>query len=197
MRAHNEKALSTGRYAMNSAICNHFLRWLAAGMLAIFMALHAHAATLTDEEIVGIVAVANVNEINASKLAASNAYQDKVKAFAEQMAKDHRQMDQQMGQLAVKLKLNPVPTEASEALKADGSEIMETLKIAPKGPIFDKEYMSSQVMAHEKVLGIVNNELIPNAKNEQLRNLLQQSSRKIESHLERARQLHEEITANI
>lgn len=182
---------------MNSVIRNHFSRWLTAGVLAISVALPAQAAALTDEEIVGIIAVANVNEINAGKLAASNAYKDNVKAFAAQMVKDHRAMDQKMGQLAVKLKLNPMPTETSEALKTQGNEIMENLKIAPKGPIFDKEYMSGQVMAHEKVLNLVNDELIPSAKNEQLRKLLQESSRKIESHLERARQLHEEITANI
>lgn len=191
---------------MNSATCNSFARPMIAGMrsclatlglLAFVATLPAQAATLEDDEIVGIVAVANVNEINAGKLAMSNAYKDKVKAFAERMVKDHRDMDEQMGKLAVRQKLNPTPGEISETLKARGSEAMEDLKIAPKGPIFDKEYMAGQVRAHEEVLELLNNQLIPEAKNPELKNLLQKSARQVESHLDHARKLHEEIVTNI
>ena len=189
---------------MNSATCNPFPQLLTAGLrscLATFGLLAffttAQAATLSDDEIVSIAAVVNINEINAGKLAMSNAYKDKVKDFAELMVRDHRDLDQQMGKLAVRQKMNPTPTEISDALKARGSEVMEDLKIAPKGPIFDKEYMSSQVVAHEEVLKLYNNQLIPSARNPQLKNLLQKTVRDIESHLQRARQLHEEVTANI
>jgi len=181
---------------MNKAIWASYSSILAAGLF-FFASAPAHAAALSDEEIVAIVAIANVNEINAGKLAKSNAYQEQVRQFADKMIKDHRAMDQKAGRLAVKLKLNPLPSDLGESLKAQGSETMEGLKIAPKGPIFDKEYMSSQVHMHEQVLNLFNNELIPNAKNEQLKALLQKSSKDIESHLEHARQLHEEITANI
>lgn len=181
---------------MNRAIQAPNVSVLAAGLFLI-APMFLQAATLSDEEIVAIVAVANVNEINAGKLAKSNAYQEKVRQFAAKMIKDHREMDQKAGKLAVKLRLNPLPTELGASLKAQGTEAMEGLRIAPKGPIFDKEYMSGQVQMHEQVLNLFNNELIPNAKNEQLKALLQKSSKDIEAHLEHARQLHEEITANI
>ncbi|HZV61689.1 MAG TPA: DUF4142 domain-containing protein [Methylophilaceae bacterium] len=181
---------------MNKVIWAPYSGILAAGLL-LFSAMPLQAATLSDEEIVAIVAIANVNELNAGKLAKSNAYQEKVREFAAKMIKDHREMDQKTGKLAVKLRLNPLPTELGESLKAQGNDVMESLKIAPKGPIFDKEYMESQVQMHEQVLNLFNNELIPNAKNAQLKALLQKSSKDIESHLEHARQLHEEITANI
>lgn len=182
---------------MDSVLRSSLTRLLTSGLLGFLVAMPLQAAAMNDNEIVAVVAVANVNEINAGKVAVSNAYKDKVKAFADKMVKDHRAMDQQMGKLAVKLKLNPTPSETSDSLKASGSEAMENLKIAPKGPIFDKEYMASQVTAHEKVLQIFNDQLIPSASNQQLKALLQESARDIESHLEQARQLHEEITANI
>lgn len=181
---------------MNRAIWIPY-SWILTAGLFFFATISAQAATLSDEEIVAIVAIANVNEINAGKLAKSNAYQEKVRQFADKMIKDHREMDQKVGKLAVKLRLNPLPTDLGESLKAQGNEAMEGLKLAPKGPIFDKEYMSGQVRMHEQVLNLFNNELIPNAKNEKLKALLQKSSKDIESHLEHARQLHEEITANI
>lgn len=182
---------------MYSGLGSTFSRLLTTGVLAFLATMPLQAAAMNDDEIMAVVAVANVNEINAGKLAVSNAYKDKVKAFADKMVKDHRAMDQQMGKLAVKLKLNPTPSDTSDSLKASGSEAMENLKIAPKGPIFDKEYMASQVTAHEKVLQIFNEQLIPSASNQELKALLQKSARDIASHLEQARQLHEEITANI
>lgn len=180
---------------MKCTICN-LSRGLVTTLLLLLM-LPGHAAALTDDEIASVVAAANVNEINAGKLAVSNAYKDKVKAFAQKMVEDHRNMDQQAGQLAVKLKLNPTPSKLSDSVKAQGNEMMESLKIAPKGPIFDKEFVGGQVMAHEQVLNLFNNELIPNARNQELKQLLEKSASKIESHLEQARRLHEEITANI
>lgn len=166
-------------------------------LLAFVMFSAAQAATLTDDEIVSVAATANIAEMNAGKLAKSNAYKEKVREFAELMVSDHRKMDAEMGKLAVRLKLNPTPSDISETLKADAEEVMENLKIAPKGPIFDKEYMAGQVVMHQQVLEIFDNELIPNAKNSELKRLLEQSRAKIESHLEHAMKLHEEITANI
>lgn len=168
-----------------------------AGIAAFFILSAAQAATLADDEIVSIVATANIAEMNAGKLAKSNAYKENVREFAELMVSDHRKMDQEMGKLAVRLKINPTPSAISEALKADAEEVMENLKIAPKGPIFDKEYAASQVVMHQQVLETFDNELIPNAKNSELKALLEKSRQKIESHLEHALKLHEEITANI
>jgi len=168
-----------------------------AASLAFLVLSVAQAAPLTDDEIVSVVATANIAEMNAGKLAQSNAYKEKVRRFAELMVADHRKMDAEMGKLAVKLKLNPTPSSLSKTLKADAEEGMENLKIAPKGPIFDKEYMAGQVAMHQQVLETFDDELIPNAKNSELKNMLEKARRKIESHLEHAMQLHEEITANI
>ena len=181
---------------MNSVIMAS-VTWMLAAVVFFFTSWAAQGATLTDEEIVAIVAVANVNEINASKLGKSKANQPEIRQFADKMIKDHRAMDEKAGKMAVRLKLNPTPSELAETLKAQGNEVMEGLGIAPKGPIFDKEFMNSQVQMHEQVLNLFNNELIPNAKNAKLKALLEQSSKDIELHLEHARQLHEEITANI
>ena len=168
-----------------------------APLLTFLVLPAAQAATLTDDEIVAVVATANTAEINAGKLAKSNGYKKEVREFAEMMISDHRKMDAEMGKLAVKLKLNPTPSDLSAGLKADADEAMEDLKIAPKGPIFDKEYVASQLVMHQQVLETFNNDLIPNARNSELKKLLEKARAKIQSHLDHAAKLHEEITANI
>jgi len=181
---------------MNATMLTSIYRLLIAGLLAL-TTIPVQAATLNDDEIVAIVAALNVNEINAAKLAESKAYQAQVRQFAKKMIKDHRAMDQKAGKLAVRLKLNPLPTTLNESVRVKGTEIMESLRAAPQGPIFDKDYMATQVQMHEQALALFETELIPNAKNEKLKALLEQSAREIAAHLEESRKLHEEITANI
>lgn len=166
-----------------------------AALLVCFAISTAQAAELKDDEIVALVSTANIAEISAGQLATSNARNGKVKDFAQQMVKDHKDMDEQMGKLAVKLNLNPTPSDKSEALKAQANQDLEKLKIAPKGPVFDKQYIEGQVKDHQQVLNMVNNELIPSAKNAQLKGMLQKASKKIAAHLQHAQKLQQEITA--
>jgi putative membrane protein len=181
---------------MNRMRLTSMYRLLTIGLLTL-TGISAQAAALSDEEIMAVVAALNVNEINTAKLAESKAYQATVRQFARKMIKDHRAMDQKAGKLAVRLKLNPSPSTLNEAVRVQGSEIMESLRTAPQGPIFDKDYMATQVQMHEQALNLFETELIPNAKNEKLKALLEQSMKDITLHLEESRKLHEEITANI
>ena len=167
-----------------------------AGMLVFFAISTAQAANLKDDEIVAVVSTANIAEINAAKLATANASNTKVKDFAEHMIKDHKDMDAQMGQLAVKLKLNPTPSDKSESMKSEANADLQKLKATPKGLTFDKQYIESQVKDHQKVLELVQNELIPSARNDQLKSLLQKSGKKIADHLKQAQQLQTELSGN-
>lgn len=166
-----------------------------AGLLAFFTLSTAQAASYQDDEIASIVSTANIAEIEAAKVAQSTAQNKQVRDFAAQMIRDHKKMDAQMGKLAVKLKLNPTPTEKSDSLKSEANADLEKLKMTPKGSAFDKQYIEGQVKDHQQVLDLINNDLIPSAKNEQLANLLQQSSKKVAAHLENAKKLQEEINS--
>lgn len=153
------------------------------------LSISAHAAALSDDEIAAVIATANNAEITAGTLAKSNAHNAEVKEFAQHMITDHQNMDKAAGALATKLNLNPTPSELSENLKADADKALTRLKSTPKGLTFDQAYIQSQIDAHQKVLDVFSNELIPNAKDANLKNLLQDSRKTIQSHLDHARKM--------
>lgn len=72
---------------------------LYAGMAAVLVALPALAQTNPDvheERILSFIHQTNLFEIQAANLALSNSSSDAVKAFAQDMVKDHQAADQQV-----------------------------------------------------------------------------------------------------
>ena len=53
----------------------------------------------------------------------------------------------------------------------------------------DKDYMTSQVEVHRKVVTMLDKQLIPNAKNAELKNMLTQTRTAVAAHLKKAEQI--------
>ncbi|HEX8438441.1 DUF4142 domain-containing protein [Archangium sp.] len=96
-------------------------------------------------------------EIKLGKLAQDNASNPDVKAFGEQMVREHTTADQQLMTMAQgrKLKLADMPKPMNEiektTLAADKAN-MEKLQTL-KGEPFDSYYMSNMVADHDETLG--------------------------------------------
>ena len=57
----------------------------------------------------------------------------------------------------------------------------------------DKDYMTSQVDVHRKVLATIDKELLPNAKNAELKTMLTQTRTAVAKHLQAAEQIVEKM----
>jgi predicted outer membrane protein len=100
----------------------------------------------SDEKIVKDMAQANINEIEAGKMAQSKSTNDQVKSFAQQMIDDHGKALSEVQALAQQKGVT-LPTEPDAKHKAMAKK-METLS----GDAFDKAYMSQAGSAdHKKV----------------------------------------------
>ena len=64
-----------------------------------------------------------------------------------------------------------------------------------KGNEFDKDYVDHEVAYHEAVINAINQTLIPNAKNAELKALLVKSAPAFVAHLEHARMLQKKLSA--
>jgi putative membrane protein len=126
--------------------------------------------------------------IDAGKLAAQKTSNPKVKEFAELMVRDHTSVNKKATQLAKKLNLTPEESATSSSLKSDGDKNLEKLR-EMSGAAFDRAYMDNEVTYHESVLKAVDDTLIPNAKNAQLKSLLESARPVFVSHLNHAKEL--------
>jgi putative membrane protein len=154
----------------------------------------AAAAGPTDPQIAAIVVAANSVDISAAKIAKSKTKNKDVKQFAETMIHDHTASNKQATDLCKKLKVKPEDNPTSKGLTDGGKENEANLKKL-KGAEFDKAYVDHEVAYHQQVLDAINNTLIPNAKNADLKDLLEKTAPVIQAHLDHAKKLQGDLAA--
>ena len=108
----------------------------------------ATAASLTSADKKGLtdMAVANINEIAAGKIAVTKAQSPEVKAFAQQMIDDHTKSLTEVQTLA-QAKGVTLPTEPDAKHKAMAAKLEKL-----SGADFDKEYMKNGGLADHKMV---------------------------------------------
>src|SRR5689334_25325739 len=158
-----------------------------AFLLAAGMAL-AQGAGPTDPQIAHIVVTANQVDIDAGKLAESRGSNAEVKAFGKRMVTDHTGVNKEATALVKKLGVKPEDNPTSESLNKGGEENLAALKKL-KGAEFDKAYIDHEVAYHQQVLDAIDKVLVPNAKNEELKALIEKVRPAIQEHLDHAKHL--------
>ena len=163
------------------------MAWSGAFLLAAGNAMAQDTAP-SDAQIAAIVVTANQVDVDAGKFAEQKASNNVVKSFARQMVADHSASNKSVNQLASKLKLKPEENATSKSLRTGGDETMSKLKTL-SGAEFDKAYIDSEIVFHQKVLDSIDKTLTPNARNEELKALLMKTRPVVASHLEHAKQI--------
>jgi putative membrane protein len=166
----------------------NFPRLAALLAASSFAALAWAQGGPSDPQIAGIVVAANQIDIDAGKLAKSRSKNKEVQDFAQLMITDHTAVNQQASALVKKLKVKPEESDTSKSLKAGARENIAGLK-GLKGAQFDKAYADHEVAYHQQVLDAIDKVLIPNAKNPELKGLLEKTRPAIAAHLDHARMI--------
>src|SRR6266850_2082020 len=129
----------------------------------------------------------------ASVFAIASAKNKGVQQFAQQMITDHTAVNKQASALAKKLNVKPAASDTSKSLKSAAKENEAKLKKL-NGAEFDKAYVDHEVDYHQQVLDAIDKVLIPNAKNAELKGLIEKVRPAIATHLEHAKHLQASLT---
>ena len=159
---------------------------IVAAALAVPAAAAAQA--VNDAQIASIVVTANQVDIDAGKLAAERAASSEVKAFGQLMVTDHSGVNKAASDLVTKLGVTPEESPTSQQLRQGGEQNRSNLQ-GLSGAEFDRAYIAHEVQYHQAVLDAIDNTLIPNAQNAELKALLQQTRPAVEAHLQHAKQI--------
>jgi putative membrane protein len=108
-----------------------------------------------------------------------------VNAFARRIIKESTDVNKQAKGLTAKLHLTLEDKAISKNLKADGKNSFDMLKRL-SGSEFDKAYIDAEIKLHKKVIDVVDIQLVPAVKNEELKALLVKVQPALTSHLEYA-----------
>jgi len=162
------------------------LKFALIAPLSIALAAPAVAAAgPTDPQIAHIAYTAGVIDIQAAKQALHKTKNKEVKAFAEDMVRDHEAVNKQALDLVKKLKVTPEDNDTSKALsKQAADKLAELGKL--KGADYDKAYVANEVAYHKAVNGALETQLIPSANNAELKSLLQTGLKIFQGHQQHA-----------
>lgn len=143
---------------------------------------------LTDPQIAHITYTADAIDITAAKQALKKSKNKEVKAFAQDMVRDHQAVNKQALALTKKLKVKPEDNDTSRSLSKQASDELEKLGKL-NGAAFDKAYAENEVAYHKAVIGALETTLIPSANNADLKSLLQTGLKIFQGHEQHAEQV--------
>jgi putative membrane protein len=132
----------------------------------------AQAAAPNDAQIAHIAYTAGQLDITAAEQALKISKTKAVRDFASEMIRDHKAVNDKALALVKKLNVTPQDNPTSQSLTKDANaKLASYAKLS--GAAFDKAYVSNEIAYHKTVNGALSTTLIPNAKNGELKGLLQ------------------------
>lgn len=163
---------------------------LLTGLLFLSAITFAQQKTpqLSDPEIASVAVTANQVDVHYGKIALKKSHNEAIRKFAQNMVQDHSAVIKQAVTLAKKLGVTPKDNAVTQSLLEGEKKAVKTLK-TKEGKAFDKAYIDNEVAYHKAVISAVKNILIPQAKNQQLKDLLTKVSPVLEQHLEHAKRV--------
>jgi putative membrane protein len=147
---------------------------------------------LTDPEIASVAVTADQIDIDYAAIAKQKSKNAKVLEFAATMAKDHQSVNDQAIALATKLSVTPKDNAITQSLLSGAATTKEMLN-SKSGAEFDKAYIDNEVAYHKAAIDVVENTLIPNATNAELKSLLQSALPVFKQHLAHAEMIQQEL----
>ena len=148
----------------------------------------ADDAKLTDPQIAHIAYTAGEIDIKNAELALKKTKNAEVKTFAEDMMRDHKDVNDKALALCKKLKVTPEDNDTSKGLVKGADEERAKLEKL-EGADFDKAYADNEVSYHHTVNGALEKTLIPGASNAELKDLLQTGLKIFQGHEEHAQKV--------
>ena len=168
-------------------------RHIGSGMVAALLLASGAASaqdtgTLSDPQIAHIAYTAGEIDIKAAQLALKKSKNKEVRAFADDMLRDHKAVNEKALALVKKLKVTPEDNATSKALTKQADEKRAELgKLSGAG--FDKAYAENEVAYHKTVDDALRTSLIPSANNGELKDLLSTGLKIFEGHEQHAEQM--------
>ncbi len=170
---------------------------MAAMVLSMLTIANVYSQTsgpkLSDPEIASVAVVANQIDVDYARIAKIKSKNADVLKFAQTMSEDHTAVIKQAVALVTKLGVTPKDNAVSQKLLSDAQKTRKQLS-SKSGKAFDKAYIDNEVAYHKAVINAVENLLIPQSQNAELKKLLQDVVPTLKAHLAHAEMVQKEFS---
>lgn len=167
---------------------------LSAAVAFGLAAANAEAAAPTDPQIAHTTYTAGQIDIAAARQALARSGNPDVRMFAREMVRDHEAVNKRALALLSKLHVKPEPNPTSASLAKDAKAKLARYAHL-RGAAFDRAYVANEVAYHKTVNSALQSTLIPNAKNAELKTLLETGLALFREHQRHAEDLAKKVKA--
>lgn len=140
---------------------------------------------LNDPQIAHIAYTAGALDVEAAKQALAKSKNKDVVEFATLMQKDHEAVNGEALKLVKKLNVTPEDNAVSKSL-TKASQSAETKLAKLSGAEFDKAYILHEITYHKQVNQALEQQLIPGAKNQEIKGFLETGLKLFQGHEQHA-----------
>jgi putative membrane protein len=150
-------------------------------------------AAANDGRTAAMFLMENDVELSFAKIAFIKTSSEDVKTFARRMLTDHTQMMSGTRAMVAAADLDPADDMSARDLR-DASTLQRDSLRELTGRAFDSTYVAMELQRHREMLSIIDNVLLPRARNAQLRDLIASMRPIISAHIAHAQQLRATLT---
>jgi putative membrane protein len=151
------------------------------------------AGAWSNDKFFGYTHNADNGEIALGKLAAKKATNAKVKAYGQEMVKDHQAMMTEMHGLMSKLNAKVDSTwDDAKSIASDGTDKLKELTDKAAGADWDKNYIENQIDTHQRVLSKLT-DAAKNNTDKTVTDALAKATSKVQEHLTKAQTINESL----
>lgn len=147
---------------------------------------------LIDDQIVEVIHAVNNGEIAEAQAAQPNLVNTDAQDFATMMVTDHQMSETQLDALVEAEGLMSTSSPVSHDLEGDSADAVTAIGAADPADV-DGVYIDAQVAGHQKVLDLLDDSLIPQAQNTQLKSFLTTTRATVQEHLDEATTIQAEL----
>lgn len=141
-------------------------------------------APMTDADILRVFMASNTGEIVTSQPMLQGGQSAEVRQFAQRMIDEHSAVNARAEALALEPRDNLVSASMTQNVQAKAGQLA-----ALSGAMKDMKYVEAQVVLHGHTLDMLDNVLIPNARDARLKALMTETRPAVEMHLRDAERM--------
>lgn len=135
-----------------------------------------------------VLSTLNGGEIELARVATQRTTNTDVRRFAEEMIAGHSAAQERVDAWVLASRTSPVDNPVSDDVESHAREVRTRLDAASAAD-FDRVYVESQVAMHESALHLLDERIIPGAREASFRPLVEHIRGDVAHHLEMARSL--------
>ncbi|SMB79945.1 hypothetical protein SAMN00120144_4369 [Hymenobacter roseosalivarius DSM 11622] len=142
----------------------------------------------TDAEVLAFIIAVDMNEVLAAAQAQTKALEQPAMDYAKMLHKEHGENAVKTMKLGQTINVTPSNTKAVDDLYVKGATQLATLVTLDEKE-FGSAYIDAMTKGHNDVLAMIDDKLLPQAKNEALKKHLTDTRAHVATHLEQAKKL--------